>query len=78
LEDRVGRELLERRIPWPRTQGWRPGAPITLPSPDGGTRTYRLWSVQRDPDPTKAFATVSLEPIDAAATGDGEVLSQAG
>ena len=58
------RQLLERRIAWPRTRHWRPGQPITLRGPDGTIHTYLLRGVQRDPDPAKAYATLTLEPIE--------------
>ena len=55
-------ETIQRRIPWPRGRHWRPGEPLTL-TDEGVTVTYRLRGVFQDPDPSIAYAVVSLEPM---------------
>jgi hypothetical protein len=74
--DRVPRELIERRMPWPRDRHWRPGEPMTI-SESGTTVTYRLRGVMRDTEPDSHFATVTLEPIRAIETDEAR-LSAAG
>lgn len=76
----LSRQLVTRRMPWPRERYWRPGEPMTLQE-GGEAVTYLLRGVMRDTDPTSEFATLTLERVRAlpdSETADGEALSAAG
>lgn len=70
-QPRLPRDLIERRIPWPRQRHWRPGEPVTL-TERGRAVTYRLRGVMRDPDPASDFATVTLERLRVVSLGDDD------
>jgi hypothetical protein len=60
-------DFIWRRVPWARNRQWTPGETISFGAGRSGTVTYRLRGVMRDPDPSRAFATLTLEPVDAKA-----------
>lgn len=74
----MARDFVWRRVPWPRNRHWTPGETIAVGDGPGGTVTYRLRGVMRDPDPSRAFATLTLEPLDARSAAADTRLSATG